>query len=94
MEIQKKQLASFKHNLTKIIYGYYYVSYKDDNSFLSSVALSDRSIKDYILDFVKDMKFWKNETDKIIEYIEQNNIKDKDISKLFKKCPFRSDNTT
>ena len=61
--------------------------------FLSRVAFSDRSIKDHILDFVKVMKFWNNETDKIRDYIEQNNIKDKDISKLLKKCPFRSDNS-
>ena len=92
MEIQKKQIASFKHNLTKIIFGYYNVSYKEDDSFLGRIAYNSTYSKDFIIDFVKVMKFWNNETDKIREYLEKNNIKDKDFSKLFKKCPFRSDN--
>jgi hypothetical protein len=77
MEIHKKKMASFKHELTKIIFGYYSVS--DGHLFVC-----------YVDDFTAVMDLWNEKTDGIKGYMRRQNIIDEDITKLFKKCPFFS----
>jgi hypothetical protein len=76
MEIQKKKMASFKHELTKIIFGYY--------------SVSGVLFESFVLNSILVMDLWNEQTDKIKSYMRRHNIVDKDISKLFKKCPFYS----
>ena len=76
MEIHKKKMASFKHDLTKMIFGYY--------------SVPGELFKSYILDSIMVMELWNEQTDKIKSYMRRHNIEDKDITKLFKKCPFFS----